>query len=248
METRDNLALRGVSGKMLLERHTDGYGYRYYAPGLGRWVSRDPINESGGENLYCSCNNDVVNEQDAFGFFGGGGSGGGIGSTGAQVKHDGCCYTITVFVDKTGISYSGPGATLARQIIIDGRGIGHTWVRLADNVAGTEEYHGHTGAEEGPTHVDRYGIAIRELIGHSSGSPSPLFLQPAYADSDKVDYANPALYLQHVFNDGRDHGSSPGHTPNFEGTFCVTKEQYDNAKTYIGAYDFSALPGLWGDL
>jgi RHS repeat-associated protein len=28
------------------------YGYRYYSPRLGRWVSRDPIGEEGGLNLY----------------------------------------------------------------------------------------------------------------------------------------------------------------------------------------------------
>jgi len=28
------------------------YGYRYYSPALGRWMSRDPIEERGGLNLY----------------------------------------------------------------------------------------------------------------------------------------------------------------------------------------------------
>ncbi|QOJ14025.1 MAG: RHS repeat-associated core domain-containing protein [Planctomycetia bacterium] len=28
------------------------YGYRYYSPRLGRWISRDPINEQGGTHLY----------------------------------------------------------------------------------------------------------------------------------------------------------------------------------------------------
>ena len=33
------------------------YGYRYYSPSLGRWISRDPIKESGGNNLYSwNCN------------------------------------------------------------------------------------------------------------------------------------------------------------------------------------------------
>ena len=34
---------------------TDGlyyYGYRYYSPRLGRWISRDPIEEKGGRNLF----------------------------------------------------------------------------------------------------------------------------------------------------------------------------------------------------
>lgn len=29
-----------------------GYGFRYYSPGLGRWISRDPIGEMGGDNIY----------------------------------------------------------------------------------------------------------------------------------------------------------------------------------------------------
>ena len=33
------------------------YGYRYYDPGTGRWVSRDPIGERGGLNFYAACGN-----------------------------------------------------------------------------------------------------------------------------------------------------------------------------------------------
>ena len=33
------------------------YGYRYYSPSLGRWISRDPIGENGGNNLFSMCNN-----------------------------------------------------------------------------------------------------------------------------------------------------------------------------------------------
>ncbi|MCX6854118.1 MAG: hypothetical protein NTV80_04340, partial [Verrucomicrobia bacterium] len=40
------------------------YGYRYYNPELGRWISRDPIEESGGVNLYGFCYNDPVNNYD----------------------------------------------------------------------------------------------------------------------------------------------------------------------------------------
>ena len=36
------------------------YGYRFYAPELGRWPNRDPIGEIGGENMYCIANNDTV--------------------------------------------------------------------------------------------------------------------------------------------------------------------------------------------
>gem|GEM_PF-4793101 len=33
------------------------WGYRYYNPKLGRWISRDPIGEKGGSNLYAYCGN-----------------------------------------------------------------------------------------------------------------------------------------------------------------------------------------------
>ena len=43
------------------------YGYRYYSPELGRWLTRDPIGENGGDNLYAFCGNNGVNAFDALG-------------------------------------------------------------------------------------------------------------------------------------------------------------------------------------
>ena len=40
------------------------YGYRYYSPELGRWLSRDPIGERGGVNLYSMADNDCLNKID----------------------------------------------------------------------------------------------------------------------------------------------------------------------------------------
>ena len=45
------------------------YGYRFYAPELGRWVSRDPIEEDGGLNLYGFVGNDGVNAYDFLGMW-----------------------------------------------------------------------------------------------------------------------------------------------------------------------------------
>jgi RHS repeat-associated protein len=45
------------------------YGYRYYSPALGRWLSRDPIEEQGGLNLYGFVNNDPVNGVDVLGLY-----------------------------------------------------------------------------------------------------------------------------------------------------------------------------------
>jgi len=43
------------------------YGYRYYDAGRGRWLSRDPIAEQGGLNLYAFVANNGVNAWDLFG-------------------------------------------------------------------------------------------------------------------------------------------------------------------------------------
>jgi RHS repeat-associated protein len=43
------------------------YGYRYYSPEVGRWVSRDPIGEQGGINLYGMVGNDGVGRVDVLG-------------------------------------------------------------------------------------------------------------------------------------------------------------------------------------
>ena len=40
------------------------WGYRYYSPRLGRWISRDPMEEEGGLNLYTFLANDPANEVD----------------------------------------------------------------------------------------------------------------------------------------------------------------------------------------
>lgn len=43
------------------------YGYRYYGPNDGRWVSRDPIGEQGGVNLYGFVGNDANDIVDVLG-------------------------------------------------------------------------------------------------------------------------------------------------------------------------------------
>jgi RHS repeat-associated protein len=43
------------------------YGYRFYDPGMQRWLNRDPIEEEGGGNLYGFIANNPVNDLDAFG-------------------------------------------------------------------------------------------------------------------------------------------------------------------------------------
>jgi RHS repeat-associated protein len=43
------------------------YGYRYYSAELGRWISRDPLGEEGGNNLHSYVNNNPTNFYDYLG-------------------------------------------------------------------------------------------------------------------------------------------------------------------------------------
>jgi RHS repeat-associated protein len=43
------------------------YGYRYYNASTGRWLSRDPMRERGGKNLYALLNNAPLNSIDKLG-------------------------------------------------------------------------------------------------------------------------------------------------------------------------------------
>lgn len=45
------------------------YNYRYYSPELGRWLSRDPAEESGGTNLYGFVENEPISQIDYHGLF-----------------------------------------------------------------------------------------------------------------------------------------------------------------------------------
>jgi len=46
------------------------YGYRYYSPHLGRWLSKDPVEEFGGKNLYGYVLNNPSNNSDFLGLSG----------------------------------------------------------------------------------------------------------------------------------------------------------------------------------
>ena len=43
------------------------YNFRHYSPDLGRWLSRDPIEEQGGRNLYAYANGNPLCESDWLG-------------------------------------------------------------------------------------------------------------------------------------------------------------------------------------
>ena len=43
------------------------YGLRFYSPGIGRWINRDPIRERGGSNVYVFVSDDPLNNVDLYG-------------------------------------------------------------------------------------------------------------------------------------------------------------------------------------
>ena len=45
------------------------YNFRYYFPNIGKWLTKDPIGEMGGWNLYAFCGNNAVNTWDENGEF-----------------------------------------------------------------------------------------------------------------------------------------------------------------------------------
>ena len=66
--TLANLFSFGFSTKYH-DREVDliGYQRRFYRPDHGRWLNRDPIEESGGENLYAFCANNAISYFDPIG-------------------------------------------------------------------------------------------------------------------------------------------------------------------------------------
>lgn len=45
------------------------YGYRFYAPTLGRWMNKDPLGEAGGINLYGFLGNNALSFIDSYGLY-----------------------------------------------------------------------------------------------------------------------------------------------------------------------------------
>jgi RHS repeat-associated protein len=52
------------------------FGFRLYAPGSGRWMTRDPLRERGGPNLYAYLDGDPLNRIDPWGLDSSAGTGG----------------------------------------------------------------------------------------------------------------------------------------------------------------------------
>ncbi|MDD5678394.1 MAG: hypothetical protein PHW60_10455 [Kiritimatiellae bacterium] len=79
------------------------YGYRYYSPALGRWLSRDPIGEYGGENLYRFVGNRPVDRLDR----------GGLLTVTEGEPHPGVCGGFNQY-----ITFSGFEGVIVQRVTI----------------------------------------------------------------------------------------------------------------------------------
>ena len=96
------------------------YGYRYYDPNLGRWLTRDPIEAQGGLNLYGFCGKDAVNRWDKLGLSVS------RNSPGSAIK--GCCIKGQYYVDekiKTGV--------VKHFFLQTTGGYPHSWITIDDS-------------------------------------------------------------------------------------------------------------------
>jgi RHS repeat-associated protein len=64
-----NFSIRFSTKKEDSESGLNYYGYRYYNSTTGRWSSRDPIEEKGGDNLYCMVGNNALCWFDGLGLY-----------------------------------------------------------------------------------------------------------------------------------------------------------------------------------
>src|SRR5690606_27650365 len=80
------------------------YGYRFYDPNTGRWPSRDPLEESGGVNMYAFIGNESVGDWDILGLSRGRQSGGSGGRGGG--RHPVGSHPSNPFVFPKGAGYT----------------------------------------------------------------------------------------------------------------------------------------------
>jgi hypothetical protein len=52
----------GFFGLLTILSLTPAHAMRWYSPSTGKWFSRDPLGEAGGQNLFAMLNNDAVNK------------------------------------------------------------------------------------------------------------------------------------------------------------------------------------------
>ena len=131
--------------------HVADYGYRYYDPLTGRWPSKDPIGEEGGENLYGFVGNDGVNLWDILGL------------------SDKTCCTIKLFADPP----ADPRA-IKNNVLNVAFDSGHSWLELKEESGDTITFSFGPGAQIGKDNLDDFkngklpGNAEWPVAGHKA--------------------------------------------------------------------------------
>ena len=117
------------------------YGYRFYSPGLGRWLSRDPMEEDGGLNLYLFVENSLVGFWDYLGLWTKDGVLKVLCCKADEWVVDDCLSKRKVFsFDEIKVSYDkyeklpsgGKGKNLGKyEYTLNGKNDGNIWIRSA---------------------------------------------------------------------------------------------------------------------
>jgi len=191
--------------------------------------------------------------------FGGGDAGGSsnlLGTAEKANKELGCCYVLSVMAVRADLPYEGGnGEQLLDKIIKNvskkESGIGHAWVRLVkfqdkEGTIDQDEQFGHTGDQNNEYFKILDYLDTANGRGLTNGQLD-LSKTPNMRDAFNqgfVDVQNPALIAQYVMNDGYNHGSGYSKRPSIEGSYCVSKEQYEAALEFANNKDYSRYGGF----
>ncbi|HCE42360.1 MAG TPA: hypothetical protein DET40_02285 [Lentisphaeria bacterium] len=211
----------------------------------GRWLSRDSIEEKGGNNLYGFLDNNPLNSVDVLGMKGSSGGSSPSKGTDTVLKNQGCCYIFTIKVDNN-LAVTEDGVSFLRNIrntqvagFYSGKStIGHTWVRIerkGDEGSIIEGGHsGETGEDtsvaepEFRTYLGGVVALARYSRLKTSVSSNTLMGMP------EADINNPIRWLSHIYKDGHWASGSGGHTSiSKECSWCISEDEYNSVKNEI---------------
>lgn len=151
------------------------YGYRYYTPNTGRWISPDPSQEKGGLNLYAAAQNDLEDRIDALGEY----------ALPIQVHPD---YDPSYFTKKEVGLFAAygtldPGKPVPCACGYRTKGwsinfIGHIWIKRGHSPNGDKDLVGQTILQHEMGHAKSYENYLTAMEGvlktMSSGCFTPL--------------------------------------------------------------------------
>jgi len=204
------------------------YGYRHYSPGIGRWLNRDPVEDS--EDVYGFVGNETASNYDVWGL-----SSRWTGSLGTadELFDAGCCRVFTMKVESAHLAYDTLNHFLRSAFWRGGvkQKPEHAWIQIRD-VFGTDREGGHTGENrEAATYPDgrivtrefgTFDKGVRTLLNNHRRHRRAIARQQAI--TPEADPRNPVRWLQFTYADGEWHNLSgliEPHFPNHECSWCL---------------------------